>query len=91
MYFTATNKLKRYNVTISKLVKLILNLNEANQKALLEKGEKLKFANRAPRKLCQIPVNYQTFDRIYSANILNISRSGAFIETQRPIFVGSYN
>jgi Tfp pilus assembly protein PilZ len=83
------NKLKRYNVTISKLIKLILNLNEAHQKALLEKGEKLQtIVNRTPRKLCRIPTKYQTFDRLYSDNIVNISRSGVFIETQRPIFVG---
>jgi Tfp pilus assembly protein PilZ len=43
---------------------------------------------RAPRKTCRIPVKYSTFDRIYSDNILNISHSGAFIETRRPIFVG---
>ena len=82
-------KLKQYNVKISRLIKLILKLNESHQKALLKKGKKLLLKeNRAHRKSCRIPVNYATFDRIYSDNIMNISQSGVFIETKRPIFIG---
>ena len=80
---------KQYNVTISKLFKLILKLNEAHQKALLKKGEELLLREkRAPRKSCRIPVRYTTFDRVYSDRIMNLSRNGVFIQTQRPIFVG---
>jgi len=80
---------KQYNVTISKLFELILDLNETHQKALLKKGQELlSKEKRAPRKSCRIPVKYSTFDRIYSDKIKNISQSGVFIETQRPIFVG---
>ena len=83
------NNFEKYNVTISKLFKLILNLNEAHQEALLEKGQALlSKEKRAPRKTCRIPVRYSTFDRMYSDQIKNISLSGVFIETQRPIFVG---
>ena len=82
-------KVKQYNVTISELIKLIFNLNEENQEALLKKGrELLSKEGRAPRKSCEIPVKYKTFDRIYSDRIMNISQSGVFIETRRPIFVG---
>jgi Tfp pilus assembly protein PilZ len=82
-------KLKQYNVQISRLIKLILELNESHQKALLKKGKKLLLKeNRAHRKACRIPVKYATFDRIYSDNIMNISQSGVFIETKRPIFIG---
>ena len=81
--------IKQYNVTISKLIKLILDLNEEHQEALLKKGkELLSKEGRAPRKSCQIPVKYTTFDRVYSDQIMNISQSGVFIETRRPIFVG---
>ena len=70
-------KIKQYNVTISELIKLILNLNEEHQEALLKKGrELLSKEGRAPRKTCQIPVKYTTFDRVYSDQILNISQSG---------------
>ena len=81
--------IKQYNVTISKLIKLILRLNEEHQKALLKKGkELLSKEKRAPRKSCRIPVRYKTFDRVYSDRIMNISQSGVFIETRKPIFVG---
>jgi len=86
---TKDQKIKQYNVTISELIKLILNLNEEHQEALLKKGkELLSKEGRAPRKSCQIPVKYTTFDRVYSDQIMNISQSGVFIETRRPIFVG---
>ena len=82
-------KIKQYNVTISELIKLILNLNEEHQEALLKKGrELLSKEKRAPRKSCRIPVRYKTFDRVYSDQIRNISQSGVFIETRKPIFVG---
>jgi Tfp pilus assembly protein PilZ len=64
-------------------------LNEEHQEALLKKGQELlSKEKRAPRKSCQIPVRYKTFDRVYSDRIMNISQSGVFIETRRPIFVG---
>ena len=71
------------------MIKLILCLNEEHQQALLKKGkELLSKEGRAPRKSCKIPVKYKTFDREYTDQIMNISQSGLFIETQRPIFVG---
>ena len=86
---TKDHKIRQYNVTISELIKLILNLNEEHQEALLKKGrELLSKEKRAPRKSCKIPVKYQTFDRVYSDRIMNISQSGVFIDTRRPIFVG---
>ena len=86
---TKDQKIKQYNVTISKLIELILNLNEEHQQALLKKGEELlSKEKRAPRKSCKIPVRYKTFDRVYSDQIMNISQSGVFIDTRRPIFVG---
>jgi Tfp pilus assembly protein PilZ len=86
---TKDKKIKQYNVTILELIKLILSLNEEHQEALLNKGQKLfSKEKRAPRKSCQISVKYRTFDRVYSDHIMNISRSGVFIETRRPIFVG---
>lgn len=86
---TNDQKVKQYNVTISELIKLILRLSEEHQEALLKKGrELLSKEKRAPRKSCEIPVKYKTFDRVYSDRIMNISQSGVFIETRRPIFVG---
>ena len=71
------------------MVKLMFNLNDVQRKALLEKGQQLFLTKpRAPREKCQIPVKYSTFDRTYSDNIINLSHSGAFIQTRRPIFIG---
>ena len=82
-------KFNQYDVTISRLFKLILNLDEEQKKALLQKGEELHLTkSRAPRKPCRMPVIFTTFDRMYSDHLLNISQSGAFIATRRPIFVG---
>ena len=82
-------KVKQYNLTISELIKLIFKLNEEHQEALLKKGrELLSKEKRAPRKSCKIPVKYKTFDRVYSDEIKNISQSGVFIDTRRPMFVG---
>ena len=83
------SKVNKYNIVISQLFNLILNLNEAQQRALLRKAEDLflKEKRAFPRKPCQIPVRYSTFDRIYSNFITNISQNGVFIETEKPLFV----
>jgi hypothetical protein len=82
--------LKRYSLTIYQLFDIILNLDEERQLALLEHAQELFAREKRTfiRKPCHIPVYYATYDRVYSNHIKNISRSGLFIETQRPLFVG---
>ena len=82
--------LKKYNVVIPKLFQIILNLPEEKQLALLQHAEELLVKERRAfvRKSCSIPVNYATYDRVYSNTIKNISQRGVFIETKRPLFVG---
>ncbi len=84
------NSLKKYNVVISKLFQIILNLPEEKQHILLQYAEELLIKERRAfiRKTCSIPVSYATYDRVYSNTIKNISQKGVFIETQRPLFVG---
>jgi Tfp pilus assembly protein PilZ len=83
------HKIRKYNIVIYKLFNLILNMNTAQQVRLLEKAEKLFKERRACiRKPCEIPVRYATADCIYSNDIINISQNGAFIKTQKPLFVG---
>ena len=83
------SKVSKYNIVISQLFNLILNLDEAQQRALLRKAEDLFLKEKRvyPRKPCQIPVRYSTFDRIYSNYITNISQNGVFIKTEKPLFV----
>lgn len=81
---------KKYNVVIPKLFQMVLNLPEEKQTALLKYAEELLTVERRAfiRKSCSIPVNFATYDRVYTNTIKNISQKGAFIETQRPLFVG---
>lgn len=82
--------LKKYNVVISKLFEIILNLTEEKQHLLLKYAEELLIKEKRAfiRKSCSIPVSYATYDRVYSNTIKNISQNGVFIETRRPLFVG---
>ena len=81
---------KKYNVVISKLFQIVINLDEEQQEALLNYAEDLlsKEKRLAIRKSCTIPINFAAYDRVYSNHIKNISANGLFIETQRPLLVG---
>ncbi len=81
---------KKYNVVISKLFQIVIDLSEEQQLALLRYAEDLFVKEKRIniRKPCDIEVNYATDYRIYSNHIKNISQSGLFIETQRPLIVG---
>jgi Tfp pilus assembly protein PilZ len=81
---------KKYNVVISKLFQVVINLGEEQQEALLRHAEELlvKEKRSGIRKPCSIPINFAAYDRLYSNHIKNISSSGLFIDTQRPLLVG---
>jgi Tfp pilus assembly protein PilZ len=81
---------KKYNVFISQLFQIVINLGEEQQEALLQHAEDLlvKEKRSGIRKSCSIPINFAAYDRVYSNYIKNISPHGLFIETQRPLLVG---
>ena len=81
---------KKYNVVLSKLFQIVIDLTEEQQLALLRHAEDLfaKEKRISIRKSCDIPVNYATDYRVYSNNIKNISQNGLFIDSQRPLIVG---
>jgi Tfp pilus assembly protein PilZ len=81
---------KKYNVVISKLFQIVINLDEEQQEALLHHAEELltKEKRLEIRKTCTIPINFAAYGRVYSNHIKNISSNGLFIETQRPLLVG---
>ena len=80
----------RYNTAILKLFEIILSLNERQQELLLKLTEDLfikeKRANN--RKACHIPIYYATSDRVYSSHIENISPTGLFIKSEKPLPAG---
>ena len=81
---------KKYNVVISQLFQIIIELNEEQQKKLLYHAEQLLVKEKRGdiRRSCDISVNYAANDRVYSNQITNISANGLFIETRRPLSMG---
>jgi len=81
---------KKYNVVISKLFQIIIELNQEQQVELLHHAEQLLVKEKREniRRSCDISVNYAANDRVYSNQITNISANGLFIETRRSLIKG---
>jgi len=81
---------QNHNIYKTKLFNLISTLNPEEQRFLLKKVERivLKEKRTSTRKACRIPVRYHYNERIYNDFIINISRAGCFIETQKPLQIG---
>jgi Tfp pilus assembly protein PilZ len=81
---------KKYNVAISKLFQIIIELNQEQQEELLHHAEQLlaKEKRENIRRSCDIPVNYAANDHLYASKITNISANGLFIDTRRPLIKG---
>jgi Tfp pilus assembly protein PilZ len=84
------NKFEKYNITIKKLFDAILKLNQEQQTQLMIYVEELLAENKriSVRKAHKIPISYATQNRIYTGNSADISKSGLFIETNRPFNTG---
>jgi Tfp pilus assembly protein PilZ len=82
--------LQNHNTYTTKLSDLISTLNEEQQRYLLKNVEKFILIEKrtSARKICRIPVRYIYKDKIYNSLIVNISREGCFIETQKPLSPG---
>jgi hypothetical protein len=83
-------KLQKYNIHMTKLFNLVLNLSAEEQRFLLKKIDKLNLKEKRayPRKVCRIPVRYFYNEGVFNNFIVNISMGGCFIETQKPFSVG---
>ena len=81
---------KKYNVVISQLFQIIIELNEEQQKKLLYHAEQLLVKEKRGdiRRSCDIPINFAANDHVYSNKITNISANGLFINTRRPLIRG---
>ncbi len=82
---------KKYNLAISRLFQIIIELNEEQQKELLYHAEQLLVKEKRGdiRRSCDIPVNYAANDHVFSNKITNISANGLFIDTRRPLIRGN--
>ena len=81
---------KKYNVAISKLFQIIIELDEEQQRELLYRAEQLLVKEKRGdiRKSCDIPIHYAANDHVYSNKITDISANGLFIDTRRPLIRG---
>ena len=57
---------------------------------LLKYAEELLMEDKrsSVRKACQVPINFASQNQIFTDQIKDISKSGLFIETNKPLFVG---
>ena len=83
-------QIKKYNIIISKLIEIILKLKQEHQVKLLKYAEELLIEDKRSsiRKACEIPINFASQNQIFTDHIKDISKSGLFIETTKPLFVG---
>jgi Tfp pilus assembly protein PilZ len=83
-------KYQKYNIYFAKLLNLIIDLDEEQQRTLLQEIEEkyVKEKRGHIRKACRVPVRYVNKDRIYSSFIVNLSQDGCFIETEDPLLEG---
>ena len=81
---------KKINTIISELFRIVIELNQEQQKEVLDHAEQLLVKDKREniRRSCDISVNYAANDRVYSNQITNISANGLFIETRRPLSMG---
>ena len=79
---------RRYNTNFSKLVRLIIDMSEAQQFILLQQATQLTDRRKWQRIPCLIPVRYRIGSDVYSSYILDISECGAFLETNDSFPIG---
>ena len=85
---TGKSKFMRYSTTFSRLLKLILNMEEKEQLMMIEYAKALFDERTLPRKLCLIPVNCMLADRSCNGLILDINSTGAYIDIDEPHTIG---
>jgi len=81
---------KKISPVISELFQIVSELNQEQQKEILDHAEQLLVKEKREniRRSCDIPVNFAANDRVYSNQITNISANGLFIETRRSLIKG---
>ena len=83
-------KLKKYNLTIARLLEVIMTMSEKQQETMLKLADDLIQGDRRVfvRKSCHLQVDFATSDRTHKGYIKNFSQHGMFIEAEAPIRIG---
>ncbi len=79
------NKSERYDLTIRKLIDLILHMTPDERGLLLNEAERIKTKVRATRRNCCMPVDLHYGEEVHAATVTNLSFTGAFVECYIPV------
>ena len=82
--------LKKYNTFYGRLLMLALDMSEEQQKTVLNFAQKILDKRREFRKYCLVPTHYNIENRSYTSFILDLNKSGAYIETDEYFLSGQY-
>jgi len=82
--------IKKYNTFYSRLLMLALEMSEEQQKAVLDFAQKVFDKRSESRKHCLIPIHYTVDNKSYTSFILDLNKSGAYIETDQYFLSGQY-
>ncbi|NNF98872.1 MAG: PilZ domain-containing protein [Desulfobacteraceae bacterium] len=82
--------IKKYNLTISRLFEIIIQMTGEQQKKLLQTAEEILIQDKRAtnRQSCNIPVSFSNDLRSFKDIIGNIGKDGLFIETQNDLSEG---
>ena len=86
----AVKTVDKSDVVITRLLKIILELDKQQQQFLLDQAEEMLDGDKRTnvRKPCSITVNYAFDNRAFASNMRDISQKGLFIETQEDVKKG---
>lgn len=76
---------ERYDITIRKLIDLILQMTPDERGLLLNEAERIKTKFSATRRTCCMPIALHYGEEVHNATITNLSFTGAFVECYIPV------
>ena len=78
----------KYNTYYRRLLMLALDMSEEQQKAVLDFAQKLFDKRKDFRKDCLTPIQYTIDNKSYTSFVLDLNKSGAYIETDEYFLSG---
>ncbi len=82
------NRSGRYDVTIRRLIDLIMKMTPDERGLLLTEAERIKTKLRATRRNCCVPILLHYAGEAHPATVTNLSFTGAFVECYIPVKIG---
>jgi Tfp pilus assembly protein PilZ len=80
--------LKKYNTNFARLLMMVLEMSEDQQRVLLKNAQQILEKRKRPRNPCLIPADYNVLNTSYRSFILDINNFGVYIETNGEFAAG---